>query len=356
MTPTTAMPVQKIPSEWKLELLGNISEIIVPMRNKPKEFDGETPWIRIEDLEGKYVYGSKSNQKVSQRTIKNMSLKPYPVGTVLCSCSGNMGICAITKSILVSNQTFAGIVPNEKLNSDYLYYLLTFYRPKLESMGSGTTIRYLSREKFESLPVIIPPFHEMNRIATILSKSDELTKKTDQIIDHTKRLKKGLMQRLLTKGIGHDEFHDTAIGNIPASWTISTIGEEFDVGSGGTPSRQNPNYFKGNIPWVKTTELNYNCIVDTEEKITEDAIRNSSAKIYPKGTFVLAMIGLEAGKTMGRCAILGIDAAVNQACATLQTRGNLTVSFIYYYYQTLKKKIVSIMAGTKRMNLNLELV
>jgi restriction endonuclease S subunit len=73
------------------------------------------------------------------------------------------------------------------------------------------------------------------------------------------------MHRLLAKGIGHTEFKKSAIGNIPEEWDISTIGNECKLGSGGTPSRGKPEFFRGNIPWVKTTELDYNIITSTEE-------------------------------------------------------------------------------------------
>ena len=238
----------EIPSNWTNQRLGEITEIIVPMRDKPKQFDGNIPWIRIEDFEGKFVFGSKSGRKVSERTIKEMNLKPYPIGTVLCSCSGNMGICAITKSIMVSNQTFAGLIPKEEINSDYLYYLLSNFKDRLQRMASGTTILYLSREKFENLVIPVPLLKEQQKIVFILSNVDEVIQKTKQIIEQSQRLKKGLMQRLMTKGIGHTKFKDSEIGKIPYEWHISSIGQEFIVGSGGTPSRSNSSYFNGNVP------------------------------------------------------------------------------------------------------------
>jgi type I restriction enzyme, S subunit len=223
-----------VPSDWEIAPLGEVAEIIVPMRDKPKKFDGEIPWIRIEDLEGKFVSRSRSGQKVSEKTIKEMNLKPYPIGTVLCSCSGNMGICAITKSKLVSNQTFAGIVPAKKVNSEYLFYLLSFYKGKLQNIGSGTTISYLSREKFERLIIPIPPIAELEKIASILSKVDELIQKIEQVIEQTQRLKKGLMQRLLTKGIGHTKFKKTVIGEIPEEWEIADFAEVMEEIKYGT--------------------------------------------------------------------------------------------------------------------------
>src|SRR4051812_32859977 len=90
---------------------------------------------------------------------------------------------------------------------------------------------------------------------------------------------------------------------------IAKLGNVFKTTSGGTPSRKNPDYFKGNIPWVKSGELESNVIVETEEKISEEAIKNSSAKLFPKGTLLIALYGA----TIGKLARLGIDAATNQA-------------------------------------------
>jgi len=161
-----------VPDEWNLIKLGDVSTMIVPQRNKPKKFDGDIPWIRIEDFDGKYISNSKSNQKVSEETIQSMHLRQFPIGTVLCSCSGNMGICAITKEVLISNQTFIGIVPNTNLDPEYLYYLLSYSQKRLEALGIGVTIHYISRNKFEAFVIPLPSFKIQNQISLILSQID----------------------------------------------------------------------------------------------------------------------------------------------------------------------------------------
>ena len=185
--------------------------------------------------------------------------------------------------------------PSNKVLPRYLLYFVQTHRIRQFAISQmlGTTGRqrvpdYVFKKylRFE-----LPPLDEQARIIDILSKIYSLIKKIDQIIEQTQRLKKGLMQRLLTKGIGHTKFKTTPIGEIPENWDVSTIGNECKVGSGGTPSRRQRDYFKGNIPWVKTTELNYNLIMKTEESIIQKALDDSSAKVYPIGTFLIAMIG-----------------------------------------------------------------
>ena len=79
---------------------------------------------------------------------------------------------------------------------------------------------------------------------------------------------------------------------IPQGWEIVKLGEICFTTSGGTPSRMQPNFYNGKIPWIKSGELDKGLILDSEEKITEDAIKNSSAKIFPKGTLLIALYGI----------------------------------------------------------------
>lgn len=124
------------------------------------------------------------------------------------------------------------------------------------------------------------------------------------------------------------------------------------LGSGGTPSRSCPNYYKGIIPWVKTGEVVNDVIFETEEHISEEAIANSSAKIYPKGSLIIAMYGQ--GDTRGRTAKLGIDAATNQACAVLYDIDNSIVStdYLWYYLQGRYHDLRSMASGNNQPNLN----
>ena len=87
-----------------------VSQFLVPMRDKPKVFDGDIPWCRIEDIEGNFIHGSKSGKMVSKEIIEDMNLVVFPKNTVIVSCSARMGICAITTTPLVTNQTFIGLV------------------------------------------------------------------------------------------------------------------------------------------------------------------------------------------------------------------------------------------------------
>lgn len=114
--------VGKVPKYWKVLKLKCHTRMITPMRDKPEDLNGDIPWVRIEDYNGKYIDSSREGFGVSEQTIKEMNLKVYPVGSILCTSSCDLGKCAIVATPLVSNQRFINIVPDEDTSSDYLYY------------------------------------------------------------------------------------------------------------------------------------------------------------------------------------------------------------------------------------------
>lgn len=113
-----------------------------------------------------------------------------------------------------------------------------------------------------------------------------------------------------------------------SEWKKSTINEIAEVTSGGTPSRTNKEYWNGQIPWVSTSLIDFNIISKTDESITEQGLKNSSAKLFSVGTVLMAMYGQ--GKTRGKVALLGIEATTNQACAAIITNNEvLNSNFLF---------------------------
>ena len=111
------------------------------------------------------------------------------------------------------------------------------------------------------------------------------------------------------------------------AWSNSKIDDIAVVTSGGTPSRSNLTFWDGNIPWVTTSLVDFNIIQSAEEFITQKGLDNSSAKLFPKNTILMAMYGQ--GITRGKVAILGIDATTNQACAAIKLQSNYDTQFIF---------------------------
>jgi type I restriction enzyme, S subunit len=139
------------------------------------------------------------------------------------------------------------------------------------------------------------------------------------------------------------------MSDLPEGWVHELLSTLAQWGSGGTPSRNNLAYYGGNIPWIKTGELGQGIITDTEEKITELGLQNSSAKIFPKGSVAVAMYGATIGKT----AILDIDAATNQACAVgIPVEGLTTKEYLFYYLTSQKDAFVKAGQGGAQPNIS----
>lgn len=139
-----------------------------------------------------------------------------------------------------------------------------------------------------------------------------------------------------------------SIHKLPEGWIWTTIGEIAVLSSGGTPSRGNSSYFKGDIPWVKSGELNSNIINDTEEKITLEALDSSSAKIIPANALLIALYG----STVGKIATLGVDASTNQAVAAIITFSKFNQRFLYYYLFHNREKLLLKRKGGAQPNIS----
>jgi type I restriction enzyme S subunit len=147
-----------------------------------------------------------------------------------------------------------------------------------------------------------------------------------------------------------DGFKVSEVGVIPVDWDVKRLGDIALVSSGGTPNRSNPSYWNGNIPWITTTQIDFNIITYSNEFITEMGLKNSSAKIYNKNTLLMAMYGQ--GKTRGKIAILGIDASVNQACAAININKDICNKYLFFYLASNYEEIRKLSNTGNQENLN----
>ena len=143
---------------------------------------------------------------------------------------------------------------------------------------------------------------------------------------------------------------------VPEGWTHSRISDVARVTSGGTPSRNNPTYWNGSVPWVRTTEVQ-NCVLtpdNVKEFISDEGHRNSSAKLVPKGTILLAMIGQ--GKTRGQVALLTFEATTNQNCAAIIPNADQHSAFHFYFLLSQYENIRNLSNSAGQSNLSGALV
>lgn len=187
----------------------------------------------------------------------------------------------------------------------------------------------VSIDRFLATSVWVPSSDsgEQQKIATCLSSLDDLIGAESRKLDALKAHKKGLMQELFPREgetvprLRFPEFRKAG------EWNIDLLGNAFETTSGGTPSRSVKEYWGGSIPWITTSLVNFGVITEADESITEEGMKNSSAKLLPKGTVLIAMYGQ--GKTRGQSALLGIEAATNQACAAILPKKEVDPYFVF---------------------------
>ena len=151
------------------------------------------------------------------------------------------------------------------------------------------------------------------------------------------------------------KFKQTEVGMIPSDWEVKTLGELVDMSSGTTPSRFNEKNFQGNVCWLSSGELKSHYIYNTKEKISEAAA--STMRLYPKGTVVIAMYGLEAEGVRGTSSILAKECTISQACMAFTNLRKINNEFFYYWYAANGDEIGTRYAqGTKQQNLSPEVM
>lgn len=140
----------------------------------------------------------------------------------------------------------------------------------------------------------------------------------------------------------------------PKGWTVTSVGDATRMGTGSTPPRGEKGYFGGTIPWVKSMEIDWGTVTATSEFLSSDGMKAARLKVYPKGSIVLALYGQ--GKTRGKCAVLGIDATVNQACCALVPRDPDSTPYLFQFLKYSYHRLRSESRGGNQENLNMSIV
>ncbi|MEO8902620.1 MAG: restriction endonuclease subunit S [Polyangiaceae bacterium] len=196
----------------------------------------------------------------------------------------------------------------------------------------------------------LPPAVEQKKIAGILASVDEAIKATQAVIDQLEVVKKALMAELLIRGLPgkHRRFKQTEIGEIPEEWRCEGIGQLAALGSGTTPSRTRPEYFSktDGTAWVKTLDLNDHLVTTTQEFVSEVGLRETSLRVYPVGTVVVAMYG--GFGQIGRSGILGVPAATNQALCPILPRPDVLPLFLNHVLVGFRDRWRNIAASSRK--------
>ncbi len=356
-----------LPVDWKVVRLGEVAEIRQGKQLSSKE-DTEGK-IKMPFLRTSNVFWNKIDLKIisfmyfTEEEISKLKLKN---GDVLICEGGDVGRTAVWEG-QIENCSYQNHLHRVRVHSDKLLnYFLSFFmeyavlhRQLLVSNANRTTIPNLSSSRLKQFPIPLPPLEEQKAIAEVLRSVQSAIEKTEEVIRATKELKKSMMKHLFTYGyvpvdeIDKVRLKETKIGFIPEHWKVVRLGEVAETFSGGTPRRDIKEYYGGNIKWLKSGELKDNFIFSTEETITPEGLKNSSAKYVDKGTLLIAMYGATAGKVGYAMDRLTINQAI---CAIKPKIADFHSLFYFYFFQKIRENILSLRYGGAQPNLNQQII
>lgn len=347
--------------KWEKVKLGDICKYVTSggtPKSSIKEYyePKQIPWLKTKEVNYCRIYETESY--ISKDGLDNSSAKMIPQNSVIVAMYGQgdtAGRVAINKIPLTTNQACCNLIIDEtKAYYEFVYYQLVTLYEKMVSLKNGGAQPNLNAAIIKSIEIKLPPLKTQRYIADILSSYDNLIENNQKQI----KLLEEAAQRIYKEWFvdlrfpGHE--NTKIVDGVPEGWQYEKLGDLVKTTSGGTPSRRKSEYYvNGNIRWIKTKELNDRFIFETEEHITEDAVKNSSAKVLPEGALIVAMYGA----TIGKIGITAAEMACNQACcAFISFDDMISKEYLYCWLMDNREYLVSQGKGAAQSNLSQEMI
>lgn len=340
------MPIGEVPDDWDIIRLEDECEVIgggTPSTKVKKYWDGRIPFVTPTDVtkqENKNMnFLDKTESYITEEGLRKSSSNLLPPGSILVTSRATIGYCVINEVPVATNQGFANIVCKTNTHNLYVLYLMRFMRKRLQELAGGSTYKEISRTMVRNLRIPLPPLPEQQKIAEVLSLVDEAIRKTSEVIAKTERLKKGLMQQLLTEGIGHKEFKDSEVGRIPKEWEVVRARNLGEVITGTTPSTSVTDYWNGGYPFVTPTDFSESKYVyRTARTVTQKGVEK--ARLIPKDSVLVVCIG----STIGNISLALKECITNQQINAILCKDGVNPHYVYYTI-ALRRSVLRAHAG-----------
>jgi type I restriction enzyme S subunit len=346
-----------IPEEWDVKVLSEFAELT----SSKRIFESDYVSVGIPFFRGKEISKLVEGEAIDDpffiseerfNAIKNRFGAPAR-GDILITAVGTLGNVYVVDTDepfyfkdgnLIWLRNVHDVVP------EFLGIQLRRTKTAILDGAIGSSQKALTIVVLRRLSVAIPPAHEQRAIATALSDVDTLHGGLERLVAKKRDLKQAAMQQLLTGQTRLPGFH--------GEWEVKRLGDVIShCFSGATPRRNRPEFYRGNIRWITSGELNYNVIVDTIEKISSQAVAETNLAVVPAGTFLMAITGLEAEGTRGACAIVGAPSTTNQSCMAVFPTAALLSKYLFHYYVFRGKALaLQYCQGTKQQSYTASLV
>ena len=306
----------EIPEEWEIVKINDCCDVKTggtPSTKNKDYWDGNIPWMSSGEINKKFVYSTE--KKITQQGLENSNARILPADSVMVALNDQgktRGSVAVLKILSTCNQSLACIVPDQKITHYlYLFYNLQSRYSEIRNYTGDTGREGLNLRIIKDINVPLPRLPEQHKIATILSKVDEQIEQTEQIIERTEILKKGLMQKLLTKGIGHTKFKKTELGEMPEEWSVFRLSDLLESkyilshldGNHGSNYPKPHEFVESGIPYVSANAIIGGVVDFSKAKY----VALERAKRFKKGIAENEDVLLAHNATVGPTALLKTD-------------------------------------------------
>lgn len=342
----------------KLSDIGSVVGGATPSTSVEKYYGGEIAWVTPKDLSsfsGRYIECGERN--ITEEGLNSCSAQLLPAGSVLFSSRAPIGYVAIAKNPIATNQGFKSLVPDtKKVDSLFMYYLLKYNKNRIEAMGSGTTFKEVSGATMKNIEVNLPPLAEQKRIAAILGALDDKIELNRRINANLEEQAQALFKSWFVdfEPFRDGPFVDSELGKIPKGWKVNSIEDLASyIASGGTPRSLDSSYYDGDIRWFTTKELKDEFLFDSEKHISQTALKNSAAKLFPENTVLMAIY---ASPTVGRLGILTAESTCNQAAVGIIAKEEIGYAYLYLLLLSERINLNNLASGAAQQNLNVGIV
>ena len=364
----------ELPKGWVWTTLGEIGSWqsgATPSRMNKDYYGGNIPWLKTGDLnDGTITY---IPEYITQRALEETSVRLNPKGSVLIAMYGaTIGKIGILSFPATTNQACCACY-EYSINQMFLFYFLLANRENFIAMGGGGAQPNISKEKIISTSMPLPPLKEQERIVAEIERwlsFVDIVEKEKSDLQSTICLAKSKILDLAIHGklVPQDPNDEPAsellkrinpkaeitcdnpqYGKLPKGWCETLLGNIGNWQSGATPSRLRKDYYNGDIPWLKTGDLNDSVIKSIPETITRKALEETSVKLNPTGSVLIAMYGA----TIGKIGILALPATTNQACCACVDY-MCDKMFLFYFLLANRKRFIAMGGGGAQPNISKE--
>jgi type I restriction enzyme S subunit len=317
---------------WPRDVLDSVADVRsggTPLRSSAEYFGGQIPWAKIADLEASNGVVLDTEEHLTDEGLEAIGNRLFKPGTVLLAMYGSIGKVATAGRNLATNQAILGITSREpkKLRNDFIKYWLIANRVELERLGQGVTQKNLSAAIVRALKIPLPPELEQRRIVEILDEADRLRKLRAEADAKAERILPALFIKMLGDA--------SAWTKNPRSVPLGNVARPL---SGGTPSKAEPLFWQGSLPWVSPKDMKRPFISDSQDHLLPAAA--SALGIIPSESVLVVVRGMILAHSVP-VALTGREVTINQDMkALLPTDNRVSARYLWAALRVAEREML----------------